>query len=94
MFQKTKQGWKLFLIVTKYLKEEENKMCILAKMDVELETSLHPWVSLRGGRWPSHSTFAKCFPFTINFFLFILNYDFLYFITQVTPLLTCFRFNF
>jgi hypothetical protein len=36
MFWKAKQGWKLFTIVTKDLKEEENKMCILAKMDVEL----------------------------------------------------------
>jgi len=36
MFYKTKQGWKLFIIVTKYLKENENKMCIPTKMDVDL----------------------------------------------------------
>ncbi len=33
---KTKQGWKLFIIVTKDLKKKENKMCILTKMDVDL----------------------------------------------------------
>jgi hypothetical protein len=28
IFKKTKQGWKLFIIITKDLKEEKNKMCI------------------------------------------------------------------